>query len=527
MFESPLYGIVGINATMKNPCSVPDLLKFSGPGSKRVDMDWRIAILLFMVTLYTYVFFRADVFNPNIVSRVALAVSIVEDGTLTIDRYAHATCDKSFVDGHYYCDKAPGGSFLVLPAVAGGYAFLKAIDVEDIVPHKGKDKSLRYFVFLETVAGCAVALICASAVAALYLLGRLLSSPPWNSLLCALLFAIGTPYWYWSTILFGHSLAAAFLIIATYLGCRLILRREHGDISNDVSKVKPVRFQWVFIGFLLAYAVWTEYPVAVPACILGTLFLCMEWSRKYSVREIARTAALLFLGALPVAVFFAVYNNACFGGPLTLGYEHEAGDFPEMFEGFFGIKYPDPEVLWKTLFTPRWGIFWYSPFLVFSPVLAIVNIFTNRDRGLNIVALAIPVYHLLLNASYAYWMETFLPCRHTAPCLPFAVLPFFTLYRTCPAVFRKTVFGFACLTLAIRCVSFFLPQNRDFYLENLPAIAFIRHTFRATEFSLSSFLGCPDFMPLVFVVPVWSLFAWMIWKELNRSPFPKNEIDVE
>lgn len=493
------------------------------PSFRPTKKDLKIAILLFLVALSTYVFFRADVFNPNIVSRVALAVSIVQDGTLTIDPFAHATVDKSFVDGHYYCDKAPGSSFLVLPAVAGGYVFLKAIGVEDIVPHKDKEKSLRSFVFLETLAGCVVALFCASAVAALYLLGRLLGSPPWNALLVALLFGIGTPYWYWSTILFGHSLAAAFLIIATYLGCRLIPRRN----NDHISTVKPVRFQWIFIGFLLAYAVWIEYPVAVPACILGTLFLGMEWARQYSVREIARTAALLFLGALPVAVFFAVYNNACFGGPLTLGYEHEAGDFPEMFEGFFGIKYPDPEVLWKTLFTPRWSILWYSPVLFFSPVLAIVNIFANRDRGLNIVALAIPAYHFLLNASYAYWMETYLPCRHAVPCLPFVVLPFFSLYRTRPAVFRKTVFLFAFSTLAIRCVSFFLPQDKTFYLENLPSIESIRFMLRASHFSLTDFFGWPGFMPLVFVIPIWSLFAWLVWKELKRSPFPKNEIGVK
>src|SRR5262245_3769694 len=56
--------------------------------------------------------------NPQIVTRLALTISIVESSRLDIDRFADRTTDKARFRDHYYSDKVPGLSFLAIPAVA-------------------------------------------------------------------------------------------------------------------------------------------------------------------------------------------------------------------------------------------------------------------------------------------------------------------------------------------------------------------------------------------------------------------------
>ena len=53
--------------------------------------------------------------NPNAYSRLLPVVSLVEDGHLYFDRFAHLTMDKGQIGEHYYSDKAPFTSIIVLP----------------------------------------------------------------------------------------------------------------------------------------------------------------------------------------------------------------------------------------------------------------------------------------------------------------------------------------------------------------------------------------------------------------------------
>src|SRR5262245_13003647 len=57
-------------------------------------------------------------FNPQVVTRLGLTLSIVGAGQLHIDRFADYTHDKAPFRGHYYADKVPGLSLLAIPVVA-------------------------------------------------------------------------------------------------------------------------------------------------------------------------------------------------------------------------------------------------------------------------------------------------------------------------------------------------------------------------------------------------------------------------
>ena len=75
------------------------------------------ATVIAVVTFVCLLFYTPQTESSQVITRVGLTVAIVEDGSLTIDRWAPDTVDKALVDGHYYADKAPGLSLLAVPPV--------------------------------------------------------------------------------------------------------------------------------------------------------------------------------------------------------------------------------------------------------------------------------------------------------------------------------------------------------------------------------------------------------------------------
>ena len=56
--------------------------------------------------------------NANTTSRAISVIAIVDEGTLAIDNYQEKTYDKAFINGHYYSEKAPLPTFLIVPFYA-------------------------------------------------------------------------------------------------------------------------------------------------------------------------------------------------------------------------------------------------------------------------------------------------------------------------------------------------------------------------------------------------------------------------
>ena len=78
----------------------------------------KLSWLLFVLFTLSYAFFVQEGGNTNVFCRAALAVNLVQDGGVDINGYEHGTVDLASRDGSYYCDKAPGMSFLALPVGA-------------------------------------------------------------------------------------------------------------------------------------------------------------------------------------------------------------------------------------------------------------------------------------------------------------------------------------------------------------------------------------------------------------------------
>ena len=67
--------------------------------TKRVRLE--IAVIIFVMTFVSYCYFFQEAYSWNVVPRIGLGISLVEDGTANIDKFRLATGDRAYYNGHY------------------------------------------------------------------------------------------------------------------------------------------------------------------------------------------------------------------------------------------------------------------------------------------------------------------------------------------------------------------------------------------------------------------------------------------
>lgn len=362
------------------------------------------SIILILFLAYAYFIPRGALWNPD--TRIFLAASIVDRGQLNIDPYAQYTGDKAAFNGHYYSDKAPGSSFLAVPAYVlvkftlyqGKTPYLQLLSASD---EQRTDFLARYLITLLLV-GLPSAVLGGLIFRFLAYLGL----GARGRAVLTLGYGLGTIAFAFSTVFFGHQIVALLLFAAFYL----LFRIRQGALS-----------QWHYLtaGALAGYAIITEYPTAL---IVSCLAL-------YALSQARNWRALLLLGAgiAPSLGIAAIYNTLCFGAPWNQGYANLAG--PEAFrigqaQGFLGITVPHLDALWQTTFGPYRGIFLLSPFLLLA-VPGFMLLFRQRAwRSEAALWLGIAVVYFLFAISYYAWDGGYsLGPRHFIPALPFLILP--------------------------------------------------------------------------------------------------------
>ena len=368
---------------------------------------WR-ELLVFFGLLFCFGYFQ-QVPAWNEYSRYDLVRAIVEDGSTQIDRFQDNTGDKSFRDGHYYSDKAPGTSFVAVPA----YAAL--VGVSALTGQGIPDQQSAVAVLSFAASGLLTAIL---AVLLLRFL-RPAVGEVW-ALVVAVGFGLGSIAFPFATMLFGHAAATFFLFAAFYALWRARVRG-------------PGDGPWLAIlaGFLGGWAVLSDVSCALGVAILGLYALVFgpdpgRWggSRLAILRRVdLRTPVLVGIGGiLPAALLFA-YNAVSFGSPLSLGYNNLlSGGFAEgMSQGILGVTVPKPEVLVDLLVGPR-GLLRLAPWFVLVPL----GLLAFRRRGLRAevaVSVGMVVAFLLFNAGYYLPFGGWTPGpRFLTPALPFAAI---------------------------------------------------------------------------------------------------------
>lgn len=431
---------------------------------------WRV----FAVTFLIYAYFMPRWADWNIDSRLDLVHAIVDDHSLRIDRYHFNTWDKAFVRSpatgvvHYYSDKAPGTAALGAvvyagyelahraPVVGGGIDLLLKNGAWRVPIELGKTGTQYQPASRGTnLGGCqrsgvagnvqyipwgnrlvppmrdwalskyVVTIGVVSTVSALFstfffwFLGFFVRSR-WCRWVLTILYAtcsVALPY---STNLYSHQLAAAFLFTAFALLYLLKIGCGRGWFAAAA-------------GFLLGAALLTEYTVLIIVAFVGLYALSILWRRRQAV------LALCLAGTAPLLALLA-YNKACFGGWFDTGYSHDFCWSSAQAAGIAGFTSPHLDVIVNLTVDSYRGLFYMSPFLL----LALPGAFLAARRGVGRecwLCIAIGVTFIVVLSAYWGWNGGKVDGpRYLVPVVPFLAFPCIFVIDMLTSVPRAWVF---------------------------------------------------------------------------------------
>ncbi|MEA1926886.1 MAG: hypothetical protein U9N73_01665 [Candidatus Auribacterota bacterium] len=383
----------------------------------RKEMPLRLPILTITLILLCFLYSTSDWIdfrNPNEFSRFYLTRSLIDRQTFMVDEYIFTrdTQDKSYYRGHYYTDKAPGSSFLAAPA------YLAVRLLETTTGFSPGEKTVLYI----------VRSVCVSIPSALFLFllfsfwGRITPGYPLRRALL-IAYGLGTPVWAYSTLFFGHHLAAICLFIAF----TLIFKSKNSPDKNRL---------FLQAGFFSGLAFFIEYPTLLISILLLLYAISL---REQSGRgegpgvrnKIAGIMFFLIGLAIPLSAT-GYYHWKCFGSVISFPYYYVTDPVCalEHSQGLSGITFPlspgeffrQLSALIQLLFSPFRGLFFYSPFLLFG-VAGIVKMIRDPKwsrEGWLFGSMAV-VYFLFFSAFVNWEGGWSMGPRHLVPLLPFLV----------------------------------------------------------------------------------------------------------
>lgn len=299
-------------------------------------------------------------------SHYALVRALAE-GTAVIDPWHETTGDKAWTDGHFYSVKAPGLAFLVLPV----HLVLRALSA---VPD-----SLRPAIWELTLVGAVV-----PGTALLLLMRRETDRVvPGAGLAAAVAVVLGTLLFPFSTLLFGHVLAATLAFAA--FGLLLEERRVGGSWARAAGA-----------GLLAGGAVLVEYPSGLAMLVLAGLLLTRP-------DRLARGAAYAAGVAGPLGIL-ALYNRWAFGSFTHLSYDNSVivpgrtghDVIGATSDGFFGVTTPSLRVA-ADLFLGSRGFLALTP-VVGLALAGLVLLYRSGRRVEAVVPAAVFLAYLVYNA---------------------------------------------------------------------------------------------------------------------------------
>ena len=344
-------------------------------------------------------------------------VRSIARGDPTIDRYQWQTCDKSYVDGHFYAARPPGLAFAALPLYvvlhAAGLAWDRLPAVQSFQAGAYVPRTAIYPFTLWAVL---------LPVLGLLLIVRRLADEvaPGTGAATAVCLGLATLLLPYSTLFFTHGLATLLEGGALYL----LWRERHGH-RGDLRLVG-------LSGLLIGLAIVVEHPVGVVAIALGIYALL--------TRPIVKRAAAYTVGAVVGISPLLAFDQWAFGSPTRLAYTHVVTNAGQTGHdvvgrqdfGFFGITAPHPGTMLALLFTRK-------GFLIETPVVAaaVAGLVLLYRRGLRAEALLVGLTSLAILTYDSAYYQPFggdgAGMRFLIPSLPLLVLPLAAAFRRWPA----------------------------------------------------------------------------------------------
>jgi hypothetical protein len=338
------------------------------------------AIAIAVLTFIGLFYFTPRSNSPAVTTRMGLTLSIVQDGVLTIDRFAPFTEDKASFEGHYFADKAPGLSLLGVPPAAAADAYFRA----NGLPTDTSDWGI-YDRYARVATLAIVGVLSSLTAAMIYLIALRLGASAQGAVFGSFVIAIGSPFFFWSVTFMAHAPAGALFLVV--FGLAVLPRKR--DFRLGVA-----------IGVLAGLAVVIDLTAAIVLGAAGLLLLALTW--RPSVPGAWGYLAGILLGGLLGVMPLFIYNTMAFGSPFHVGYASVVG-FDGMKEGLFGISWPKLSTLYEILFGTFRGLRQFVPVLVLVPIGLALMWLSPASRTASIIITAIAAAVILINGGYHYW----------------------------------------------------------------------------------------------------------------------------
>ncbi len=312
-----------------------------------------LTLTLMAVCMAWYVHFWPHMHTANESIRLYFAQAVAETGRPELDHitnlHGSVPVDRSEYGGHLYMDKAPGLSLMAIPI----YMVLEALRPE-----------VRHDELWLVGYICCLLLLVAPLLLGIVALGRWLrrgGASEREALLTMLAVGLGSPLLIYSTLLFGHGLAAALIMMATFW----------------LRPAPPARAPSPAVLFGAGMAAGLAGFVDTPVFILAALLCLFVLARVEAEGVVARVR-----GALPYIAGVAIwslaqlaYNHWTLGHPLRFTYQYKgSAELAAIIDsGFFGFRPPSLEALWGIWFGPARGLLYHAPWLAVG-VLGLVMV---------------------------------------------------------------------------------------------------------------------------------------------------------
>lgn len=304
--------------------------------------------------------------NDNTTSRVLTVLSIVDFGTLKIDSFANKTIDKSIINGHYYSEKPPLPSLLIVPF----YAFEKSIGLF-VQPTDFTNYSKPVYILGSFICGSLpFVLICI-----IFFTYASRHTNKYRAAILTMIFLYSSFIFIYSGTFFAHVLSSCFLLLSyTFI---------------------KFRKKYFYSGLFLGLAILSDYSVA---------FIAFLWMLQIFINELKFKNVLYFgVGLSPTIISIIVYNIMTTGSPVDLLYNHIAGDGFQNASNL-GFSYPRISALYGLTISSYRGLLIYCPFLLFS----LITFFKEKQEitikwSKNYLFLVTIVYILLISSHMIWW----------------------------------------------------------------------------------------------------------------------------
>lgn len=361
---------------------------------------WLAKTRFFLLLAFTYLYFHQGS-DPNQASRLGLVHALVERHATDITPDHALTIDKGRFQGKMYSDKAPGVAFLLTPA----YAILRATDAVLGRPANRGIERARLHMLSFVAAGIPGVLATWFVLETLLLWGfsRAIAH------LLAAGYGLGTFVFPFSTLIFGHVLAACLIAGAFWLV-------QKWRVANEpIGLVRAIG-----LGVIWGSSMIVEYPTGLLVAVSGLYTLSL--SPRPSA--IARILVGCGLGAaLPFGLHVA-FTLHTYGTFFSLPYKYlvEPIFLGQVSTGALGIGIPTKLGLWGVFLSRYRGAFFFSPFLALAFAGLSAWLRSKRLRRELWATIAIIALYTVFATSYYAWDGGgSLGCRHLIPAIAFFV----------------------------------------------------------------------------------------------------------